>query len=129
MSLPLESTKDPCLVNISELMLLLSADTLGATINDVRNKESTQKVIAKTITVESVLTCLPLVILFRKLVQGYVDSEYAPLFEVLKMDTKSMLIFSISLFVDINYLQDRKSTRLNSSHMSISYAVFCLKKK
>src|SRR4051812_49947653 len=25
--------------------------------------------------------------------------------------------------------QDRKSTRLNSSHMSISYAVFCLKKK
>src|SRR5438309_6165476 len=25
--------------------------------------------------------------------------------------------------------QDRKSTRLNSSHSSISYAVFCLKKK
>src|SRR5690242_15506102 len=28
-----------------------------------------------------------------------------------------------------NSLEDRKSTRLNSSHMSISYAVFCLKKK
>src|SRR5258707_3024886 len=29
-----------------------------------------------------------------------------------------------------NYLQlDRKSTRLNSSHANISYAVFCLKKK
>src|SRR5437868_12070203 len=26
-------------------------------------------------------------------------------------------------------LVDRKSTRLNSSHVSISYAVFCLKKK
>src|SRR4051812_49838930 len=26
-------------------------------------------------------------------------------------------------------IPDRKSTRLNSSHMSISYAVFCLKKK
>src|SRR5690348_18066033 len=26
-------------------------------------------------------------------------------------------------------IQDRKSTRLNSSHPSISYAVFCLKKK
>src|SRR5437868_10279203 len=26
-------------------------------------------------------------------------------------------------------LPDRKSTRLNSSHVSISYAVFCLKKK
>src|SRR5258708_16247177 len=27
------------------------------------------------------------------------------------------------------YLSDRKSTRLNSSHQIISYAVFCLKKK
>src|SRR5256885_3745791 len=27
------------------------------------------------------------------------------------------------------YLEDRKSTRLNSSHLVISYAVFCLKKK
>src|SRR5699024_11775339 len=27
------------------------------------------------------------------------------------------------------YSLDRKSTRLNSSHVSISYAVFCLKKK
>src|SRR5207249_5818071 len=28
-----------------------------------------------------------------------------------------------------NMERDRKSTRLNSSHVSISYAVFCLKKK
>src|ERR1035441_9478955 len=28
-----------------------------------------------------------------------------------------------------NLLRDRKSTRLNSSHLGISYAVFCLKKK
>src|ERR1039458_10698198 len=27
------------------------------------------------------------------------------------------------------FLTDRKSTRLNSSHLGISYAVFCLKKK
>src|SRR5258707_9941037 len=27
------------------------------------------------------------------------------------------------------FLSDRKSTRLNSSHANISYAVFCLKKK
>src|SRR5690625_3271023 len=27
------------------------------------------------------------------------------------------------------FLADRKSTRLNSSHVAISYAVFCLKKK
>src|SRR3712207_8409968 len=29
----------------------------------------------------------------------------------------------------IQRVQDRKSTRLNSSHANISYAVFCLKKK
>src|SRR5207302_10937636 len=28
----------------------------------------------------------------------------------------------------VNVLRDRKSTRLNSSHVKISYAVFCLKK-
>src|SRR5690348_17552316 len=36
-----------------------------------------------------------------------------------------------STMLPINFLKqlDRKSTRLNSSHPSISYAVFCLKKK
>src|SRR5687768_4921019 len=33
----------------------------------------------------------------------------------------------VAEYVDV--LQDRKSTRLNSSHGYISYAVFCLKKK
>src|SRR3989442_10356777 len=37
------------------------------------------------------------------------------------------------LYVAFSYVQiaseDRKSTRLNSSHVRISYAVFCLKKK
>src|SRR2546430_11502386 len=32
-------------------------------------------------------------------------------------------------WVDGRVTQDRKSTRLNSSHSQISYAVFCLKKK
>src|SRR2546430_12944720 len=31
--------------------------------------------------------------------------------------------------VDVGFVGDRKSTRLNSSHSQISYAVFCLKKK
>src|SRR6266481_2555829 len=35
----------------------------------------------------------------------------------------------ISVDHDGRALVDRKSTRLNSSHSSISYAVFCLKKK
>src|SRR5690606_39715797 len=37
----------------------------------------------------------------------------------------------LTLFLESiqNVLTDRKSTRLNSSHVKISYAVFCLKKK
>src|SRR5437868_8844557 len=37
------------------------------------------------------------------------------------------LTAKIPAFVELG--KDRKSTRLNSSHVSISYAVFCLKKK
>src|SRR5256885_8843820 len=35
----------------------------------------------------------------------------------------------VALVTELEDLQDRKSTRLNSSHLVISYAVFCLKKK
>src|SRR5690348_17458234 len=40
-------------------------------------------------------------------------------------------LFSASrqAFEEARGIADRKSTRLNSSHPSISYAVFCLKKK
>src|SRR5699024_11257779 len=47
----------------------------------------------------------------------------------------SILWFFLSLPIIFSYdylnywILDRKSTRLNSSHVSISYAVFCLKKK
>src|SRR5690554_272201 len=37
--------------------------------------------------------------------------------------------YTYSYLDDIYYEEDRKSTRLNSSHVRISYAVFCLKKK
>src|SRR3712207_6906036 len=40
-----------------------------------------------------------------------------------------LLSDSGSLAMDHNTTLDRKSTRLNSSHANISYAVFCLKKK
>src|SRR5699024_12610615 len=35
----------------------------------------------------------------------------------------------LSRVTETGFRVDRKSTRLNSSHVSISYAVFCLKKK
>src|SRR5437879_6965929 len=39
------------------------------------------------------------------------------------------LTLKMALRTKVLYDQDRKSTRLNSSHRCISYAVFCLKKK
>src|SRR5947199_3348588 len=38
-------------------------------------------------------------------------------------------LFQFMFAVDREHELDRKSTRLNSSHLGISYAVFCLKKK
>src|SRR2546430_12395180 len=40
-----------------------------------------------------------------------------------------VLVSDVDLHVVGQVLRDRKSTRLNSSHSQISYAVFCLKKK
>src|SRR5438552_15530479 len=48
--------------------------------------------------------------------------------EVLAL-TRKPAFFLKAGFVPAEREQDRKSTRLNSSHQIISYAVFCLKKK
>src|SRR5438876_8941699 len=48
------------------------------------------------------------------------------LYDVLTCLDRENLLVPLSR---INTQADRKSTRLNSSHPSISYAVFCLKKK
>src|SRR3712207_7772358 len=48
---------------------------------------------------------------------------------------KNLMCFDVLIGKEVRYLhsesltRDRKSTRLNSSHANISYAVFCLKKK
>src|SRR5947199_8976000 len=56
---------------------------------------------------------------------------YTTLFRSLSFRTSILLLHDL---VDCSLLtfpveRDRKSTRLNSSHLGISYAVFCLKKK
>src|SRR5690625_6684318 len=85
-------------------------------------------------------TFFPYTTLFRSLAVIFItpltvifaDSALAAL------DTDRLILvrmFDIVLGSLIGYLggwvihQDRKSTRLNSSHVAISYAVFCLKKK
>src|SRR5690349_13608168 len=64
-------------------------------------------------------------------VRGFRDAEVMDIDE----DAFRRGILSARLFgylrvpEESRYVQDRKSTRLNSSHVEISYAVFCLKKK
>src|SRR5689334_24442713 len=63
-------------------------------------------------------TLFPYTTLFRSYERGVRSSGH------------TLLVLSHAFFAD-DYASrvDRKSTRLNSSHSSISYAVFCLKKK
>src|SRR5690348_17983210 len=67
-------------------------------------------------------TLFPYTTLFRSLVQSSVGTF---------VGTTCIhgVSWSVRRIEKSQYLRDRKSTRLNSSHPSISYAVFCLKKK
>src|SRR5699024_11993388 len=57
-------------------------------------------------------------------------NEQQSLLSVIYYLIQHQLMLVQVLLVTCSTLQaDRKSTRLNSSHVSISYAVFCLKKK
>src|SRR5688572_31349361 len=49
--------------------------------------------------------------------------------ELTSEDRALLIAWLDALAAKVIYSRDRKSTRLNSSHSQISYAVFCLKKK
>src|SRR5947209_11674518 len=66
-------------------------------------------------------TLFPYTTLFRSVIEAAPGAFER--FEIFVMDDFADLFGE--LFIDL----DRKSTRLNSSHANISYAVFCLKKK
>src|SRR5690349_23501853 len=72
-------------------------------------------------------TLFPYTTLFRSEVVG------AYRLKRVDADTRADAMYTASLFrygrEFLDRLGDRKSTRLNSSHVEISYAVFCLKKK
>src|SRR5690554_7474240 len=59
---------------------------------------------------------------------GVAFQEYRPV--VVYINGKYWGIYSLREKINEHFIhdQDRKSTRLNSSHVRISYAVFCLKK-
>src|SRR5256885_10808215 len=74
--------------------------------------------------VTGVQTCA-LPILFKR--EG-IDSALQHVADALKL-TERQLRERTRKLARIAKVEDRKSTRLNSSHLVISYAVFCLKKK
>src|SRR5688572_31281927 len=63
---------------------------------------------------------------WQPLVNGYSDHTPA---EFRTMAVRLASFPSRDAFDALREKRDRKSTRLNSSHSQISYAVFCLKKK
>src|SRR5256885_8998542 len=75
-------------------------------------------------------TLFPYTTLFRSHVDLGYDGAESSATGVWLQGNATLLTELVRNLVDnaINYT-DRKSTRLNSSHLVISYAVFCLKKK
>src|SRR5690242_2783310 len=65
--------------------------------------------------------------------KAYADEIFGPVLGVTRVETYEEAVHLVNESPYGNgvaiFTRDRKSTRLNSSHMSISYAVFCLKKK
>src|SRR2546426_9213487 len=77
-------------------------------------------------------TLFPYTTLFRSLIVSSSDSRRPA--EVFDQVLPRGKIAAVELYCRLEFpvglpRQDRKSTRLNSSHLVISYAVFCLKKK
>src|SRR3712207_8895629 len=58
-------------------------------------------------------------------IHSFSPTEIAYMTEITGKDLK----WVIEQLIEAGISSDRKSTRLNSSHANISYAVFCLKKK
>src|SRR2546427_5015701 len=73
-------------------------------------------------------TLFPYTTLFRSLVSRHVDeAEHRALGQ--RVEGITEVDGDAARFFFRQAIGDRKSTRLNSSHSQISYAVFCLKKK
>src|SRR5689334_24516350 len=86
-------------------------------------------------------TLFPYTTLFRSgksrydalLIDVHLDAAHSgfDLWDALRMEGRGLerrIVFTTGDSISAR-TRDRKSTRLNSSHSSISYAVFCLKKK
>src|SRR5688572_31950505 len=74
-------------------------------------------------------TLFPYTTLFRSMLEGNLRNVLAGLPPGARTDLEISAAVNVEGFTGNVRGRDRKSTRLNSSHSQISYAVFCLKKK
>src|SRR2546427_8161956 len=78
-------------------------------------------------------TLFPYTTLFRSLTTNVQPSDLQADYQITVPEESELQVHTDSGLVIVERvygeMRDRKSTRLNSSHSQISYAVFCLKKK
>src|SRR5688572_31721143 len=74
-------------------------------------------------------TLFPYTTLFRSLFRGEAHAVRVVVLHARVLLHRFCVLQVFFLGREQKFMVDRKSTRLNSSHSQISYAVFCLKKK
>src|SRR5258708_23584641 len=74
-------------------------------------------------------TLFPYTTLFRSLIAAQTLKDAERFVAIGAQSARIRVIGNIKFDMELGAGVDRKSTRLNSSHQIISYAVFCLKKK
>src|SRR5690625_6948730 len=90
----------------------------GKLVDRVLTGEARDEAMERALSLPKIMVDLEAVITLEMIATGVLSPNEGFMVE---KDYKSVL--------ENGRLRDRKSTRLNSSHVAISYAVFCLKKK
>src|SRR5699024_12443851 len=141
-------SSDDIIKQAETIMSSNNADLIEWRIDFFDQVEDAEKLVETAKKLRQVMSEMPLLTTFRTHFEGGVkklsEEEYFDICRVL-IKEKATDLLDLELFRKTSKLKeiiaeahenniyiimrDRKSTRLNSSHASISYAVFCLKKK
>src|SRR5437879_11514661 len=91
---------------------------------NIKNREMSDKEIDERLAHYKIPTDLPLVVQISRFDPWKDPEGVVKAFKLARKEVEATLVLLGNFATE-----DRKSTRLNSSHRCISYAVFCLKKK
>src|SRR5690625_6328478 len=91
--------------------------------------ESAVREVYETLAVTAILVVLVIFLFLGDLRATLAPAVTVPVSLIATFIALHLLGYSLNLLTLLALVLDRKSTRLNSSHVAISYAVFCLKNK